>query len=255
MSRARNIRLLLAFDGTNYAGWQKQRDQKTVQGMIEAAINTMTSAPITLHGAGRTDAGVHALGMVASFHTRAIIPCTGFRMGLNSMLPVDIRVIEAGEAGDDFHARRSARAKTYYYDICTGPVQMPCQRLYSAHVPGRLDREAMRACARLLVGSHDFSSFEAAGSRDPSRKQGRGPVREIFSVRLINPPVAGRFRFEITGDGFLRHMVRNIVGTLLQVGRGQRSPDEFMSVIAARNRAAAGPTAPARGLFLKEVHY
>lgn len=255
MSHPRNIRLVIAFDGTAYAGWQRQPVARTVQGVLEESLATMTRHPVVLHGAGRTDAGVHALGMVANFQTETNIPCTGFRMGLNSMLSADIRVLAVSEAAADFHARRSARSKTYYYDLAGGPVQMPCARLYSAHVPGPLDLEAMQACADHLVGRHDFSSFEAAGSRDP-KKGGRGAERQIFFARwsrLSGPEE--RYRFEVSGDGFLRHMVRNIVGTLIQVGRGRMAPDRFPAVMAARDRAAAGPTAPACGLFLKEVEY
>ena len=166
MSHKRNIKLLLAFDGAGYAGWQKQRSAKTVQGSIEDKLYVMTGEEQCVHGAGRTDAGVHAFGMVANFHTEANIPCQGFVRGLNSMLPSDIRVLGASEVEIDFHARRSARAKTYWYNFSNGPVQLPTERLYSAHVFEELDIGAMQNSLAYLKGTHDFSSFEGAGSRN-----------------------------------------------------------------------------------------
>lgn len=253
MSRKRNIKLLLAFDGTAYAGWQKQKSETTIQGVIEDRLQVMTGEHPCLHGAGRTDAGVHALGMVANFETGTEIPCQGFVKGLNSMLPADIRVLEAFEVGLDFHARRSARAKTYWYNLAEGAVQLPTERLYSAHVPGPLDIPAIEAGLQYLIGTHDFSSFEGAGSRDPETGN-RGAVRTIIaaSISSLNQ---GYYRFVITGDGFLRHMVRNIVGTMLEVGQGKVAPSEIGAILTARDRSGAGPTAPARGLFLKEVIY
>lgn len=257
MSENRNIRLLLAFDGTGYAGWQKQKSEKTVQGVIEASLHVMTGEYICLHGAGRTDAGVHALGMVANFATGTEIPCQAFRKGLNSLLPTDIRVLEAAEVEANFHARRSARAKTYWYNLTNGPVQLPTERLYCTHVFAELDCAAIREGLAHVTGTHDFSSFEGSGSRAPDQA-GRGAVRTIFEASLKTME-AGRYqkyhRFVITGDGFLRHMVRNIVGTMLQVGQGRMAASEVAGILAARNRPAAGPTASARGLFLKEVLY
>ena len=254
MSRDRNIKLLLAFDGTGYAGWQKQKAEKTVQGTIEEHLNTMTGEDICLHGSGRTDAGVHALGMVVNFHTTAKIPCQGFLQGLNSMLPKDIRVLAASEVGPDFHARRDARGKTYWYNFTVRPIQLPTERLYAAHVPGDLDFEAMRRGLSCLVGMHDFSSFEGAGSRDPE-SGGRGAVRTIIEAFLEADDGRHIHRIVITGDGFLRHMVRNIVGTVFEVGRGRLAYSEVAAILAAKDRSAAGPTAPAAGLFLKEVYY
>ncbi len=254
MSKKRNIKLLLAFDGTGYAGWQKQKSEITIQGVIEDRLHTMTGEDICLHGAGRTDAGVHGLGMVANFHSETNIPCQGLLKGLNSMLPLDIRVLSADEAETDFHARRSAKAKTYWYNIYNGPVQLPTERLYTAHVPGNLDFEAMHAGLVSVLGTHDFSSFEAAGSRD-LEKSGRGAVRTIMAASLEAMDTSSNYRFVITGDGFLRHMVRNIVGTILDVGRGKLLHSDVAAILAARDRSAAGPTAPAAGLFIKKVHY
>ena len=255
MTRPRNIKLVIAFDGTRYAGWQKQKNEPTIQGLLEEAITKMTATSVVVHGAGRTDAGVHALGMVANFATGANIPCPGFLKGLNSMLPADIRILAVKDTGPEFHARRSACAKTYFYNICTALVQIPTERLYSAHVPGYLDIEAVKDSLVCLQGSHDFSSFEASGSRDLGNTVGRGANREILAARIIQRKTEDRIRLIFTGDGFLRHMVRNIVGTLIQVGRGKITVQDFAQILAARDRTSAGPTAPAHGLFLQEVHY
>ena len=255
MNRLRNIKLIIAYDGTRYAGWQKQKKDPTIQGLLEGALTTMSGAPVTLHGAGRTDAGVHALGMVANFTTTANIPCTGFLKGLNSMLPADIRILTATDTDPEFHARRSACAKTYVYNICNTPVQIPTERLYSAHIPGNLDIDAIKDSLACIQGTHDFSSFEASGSRDPENTGGRGAIREILAARISRRETEDRIRITLMGDGFLRHMVRNIAGTLIQVGKGIITVQDFTEILAAKDRSCAGPTAPARGLFLKEVHY
>ena len=254
MSQKRNIKLLLAFDGTGYAGWQKQKSEKTIQGVIEEGLQVMTGEYYCLHGAGRTDAGVHALGMVANFETCTNIPCQGFAKGLNSLLPGDIRILAAAVVAADFHARRSARAKTYWYNLTNGPVQLPTERLYWTHIFPALDFAAMKAGLAHVTGTHDFSSFEGSGSRDPE-SIGRGAVRTIIKAGINKTGDGNYHRFVITGDGFLRHMVRNIVGTLLEIGQGKLMPSEVADILAAGDRSAAGPTAPARGLFLKEVHY
>lgn len=254
MSEKRNIKLLLAFDGTGYAGWQKQKSEKTIQGIVEECLQVMTEEHPCLHGAGRTDAGVHALGMVANFQTGSNIPCQGFVKGLNSLLPGDIRILEAAEVGIDFHARRSARAKTYWYNLTNGPVQLPTNRLYWTHIFTELDFASMEEGLAYITGTHDFSSFEGSGSRDPEYS-GRGAVRTIFKACISRVGDGNYHRIILSGDGFLRHMVRNIVGTLLEVGQGRLVPSGVAEIMAARNRTVAGPTAPARGLFLKEVLY
>ncbi len=255
MNRLRNIKLIIAYDGTCYAGWQKQKKDPTIQGLLERAIATMTDAPVVLHGAGRTDAGVHALAMVANFTTAANIPCTGFLKGLNSILPSAIRILAATEVEPEFHARRSACAKTYVYNICNTPVQIPTERLYSAHIPNNLDIDAMKASLACIQGTHNFSSFEASGSRDPEITGGRGAIREILAARIDRQDKEDRIRITLIGDGFLRYMVRNIAGTLIQVGKGAITVQNFKDILAAKDRSCAGPTAPAHGLFLKEVHY
>lgn len=250
----RNIKLVLAYDGTAYAGWQRQKDQPTIQGVIERQLAVLTGEKTVLHGAGRTDAGVHALGMTANFSTCRTIPVAAFRKGLNSLLPADILVRSAEEAELSFHARKNAVAKTYQYTIITSPLLLPTDRLYAAHFPGPLDLAAVRACLELITGEHDFSSFEASGSRDPKLSHGRGAVRKIFHATLEqSDPECLRLTF--SGDGFLRHMVRNIVGTLIEVGRKKITVQDFAMIMKTRDRAAAGPTAPAAGLILTDVFY
>lgn len=252
----RNIKLLLAFDGTSYAGWQRQKEKNTIQGTVEGAISTMTCAGVTLHGAGRTDAGVHALGMVANFQTESAIPAGGFLKGLNSILPDDIRILAVQDVPLEFHARFHAMGKEYVYRIFTGEIMPPTERLYAAHLVYRLDIAAMRACLDQIVGSHDFSSFEAAGSRDPGEDRGMGAVRRIVAARILEDQSRKDFlTIVISGNGFLRHMVRNIAGTLFEVGKGKLSPTDFGEILAARDRSLAGPTAPAKGLLLREVFY
>jgi len=255
VKRLRNIKLVIAYDGTRFAGWQKQKNEPTIQGLLEEAVTKMATTSVVIHGAGRTDAGVHALGMVANFSTGTNIPCPGFLKGLNSILPVDIRILAVMETGPEFHARLNACAKTYYYDICNAPVQIPTERLYSAHVPGFLDIEAIKDSLVCLQGRHDFSSFEASGSRDLEKTAGRGAIREIFAARVSRSEIEDKIRITLTGDGFLRHMVRNIAGTLIQVGKGKITVKDFTQILAAQDRTCAGPTAPAHGLFLQKVHY
>lgn len=250
---ARNIRLLIAYDGTAYAGWQRQAVQPTIQGLLEEKIALMTSAPVTLHGAGRTDAGVHALGMVANFQTHCTIPVMGLRKGLNSMLPEDIRILDAEEVAADFQARFHAKGKVYAYQFICAPILMPHQRLYYAQILGPLDLEQMAAALASLVGEHDFACFEAAGSRDVTVTGGRGSVRRIFSAHLQQQ--GDGMAMIIHGDGFLRHMVRNIAGTIFEVGQGKRSLADLAATLSARDRSRAGMTAPAKGLFLNQVVY
>jgi tRNA pseudouridine38-40 synthase len=252
----RNILLRLAYDGTSYAGWQRQKEQPTIQAAVEDKLAVITNAHVLLHGAGRTDAGVHALAMTANFKTVSNIPCEGLVRGLNSMLAEDIRVLAANEVAPDFHARIYATGKAYSYRLLVGEICPPTRRLYNHHLKHPLRIEPMRSCFEVLRGEHDFGCFEATGSRDPEFNGGRGAVRNIFKTGLkVQEGVPLEIEFEIAGDGFLRHMVRNIVGTLIEVGAGRMSEAEFRLVLAGKDRKEAGPTAPARGLFLKEVFY
>jgi len=252
----RNIRLLIAFDGTGYKGWQRQHDAPTIQGELEDRLRIMTGTPVVLHGAGRTDAGVHATGMTANFHTEATIPCAGLVAGLNSMLPPDIRILEAEEMEPSFHSRFSATGKTYCYTFFTGRVQLPLRRLYCAHLPCRLDPQKIIAAVAHLRGRHDFSSFEGKSRRNPDEETGRGAVRNLYHIDLAAHPTLPRtWTLRFTGDGFLRHMVRNLVGTLVDVGSGRIRPEIVAEILAARDRREAGPTAPANGLVLEKVWY
>jgi tRNA pseudouridine38-40 synthase len=252
----RNIRLCIAYDGTDFCGWQRQQNGPSIQGTLEEKLRIITTAQVVVHGAGRTDAGVHAQGMVANFTTRATMPAPAFAKALNSMLPKDIRILEAEEAAPDFHARFSAKGKTYCYDFFTGDLQPPAERLYRTHFPCSFMPDRVQPVLELLVGTHDFSSFEAVGSRDRTRTSDRGAVRTLFFAQcLVDPTRPEHFSFRFRGDGFLRHMVRNLVGTLILAGTGRLSTEQFAAVLAAKDRKAAGPTAPACGLFLEQVHY
>lgn len=252
----RNLRLLIAYDGGAYSGWQRQQNAPTIQGTIEDRLAVITGNNITLHGAGRTDAGVHATGMVANFATGSAIPCSGLMNGLNSMLPKDIRIRHVDEADENFHSRFNATGKTYCYTFFTGPIQLPTERLYTAHYHARFDDQMVRQALDHLLGLHDFASFEATGSRDATGRNSRGAIRTLFQAELATyPGKINTWFFTFTGDGFLRHMIRNLVGTLMDVGSGKTSPEEFRAVLQCRDRNAAGPTAPACGLTLKTVHY
>jgi len=252
----RNIRLLIAYDGTDYCGWQRQNNGKTIQGTLEEKISKITGEHITVNGAGRTDAGVHALGMTANFMTQVQMSALAFHNALNSMLPKAIRILAATEENISFHARYNATGKTYSYSVFTGSIQPPHDRHYCTHSPQQFDLNKVQSGLRYMLGSHDFSSFEASGSRDTTRTGGRGAVRTLFKAECTaNPEKQNYFTFTFTGDGFLRHMVRNIVGTFFCVGSNRIAPDEIRTILARKNRQYAGPTAPACGLFLKTVYY
>lgn len=253
----RTIRLLISYDGSQYQGWQRQLNGPTIQGELEKGLAVLCGQHIPVHGAGRTDAGVHALGMTAHFLTSATMPLIAFSKGLNTFLPPDIRVLKADETDGAFHSRFSALAKTYRYDFCTGPVLLPYLRLYMAHFPGPFDLDRLKRACNILVGTHDFSSFERTGSRDRMATSGRGAVRTLFTASCF-PKIGyepGYYSIKLTGDGFLRQMVRIIAGTLVEIGQGKRPPEEMAAILAARNRTRAGLTAPACGLFLEKIYY
>ncbi|MDR0476734.1 MAG: tRNA pseudouridine(38-40) synthase TruA [Desulfobulbaceae bacterium] len=254
MAATRNICLIIAYDGSDYQGWQRQAAAPTIQGEIEERLSIITTKSVTLHGAGRTDAGVHAAGMTANFHTNSALSCLQLQKSLNSMLPPAIRIIGAKEMTVGFHARFSCRGKRYCYYLDTAPVQPPFLRRYALHVPAALDDQRMQDCLNTLLGTHDFSSFENSGSRDKENGQGRGAVRTLFAV-TFGRPTQNIFTIELTADGFLRNMVRNIVGTLLLAGEKKISVADFAAILAAQNRTLAGATVPPHGLFLKNVLY
>jgi tRNA pseudouridine38-40 synthase len=246
----RTIRLLLQYDGTEYVGWQRQANGISIQGLIEEALRQIEGGPVTVHGAGRTDAGVHALGQVASFRLTASIDPVTLARALNAVLPGDVRVARAELAPDDFHARFSATGKIYDYQIVNAPFVSPFVRRYAWHVIPRLDVEAMTAAGGTLVGQHDFSSFQGTGSEVLSSIR---TVRRIEWSGSASPDTPIVMRIE--GDGFLRHMVRNIAGTLVEIGLGRRPARDIGAILGARDRARAGATAPAAGLVLREVLY
>lgn len=251
--KTRTIKLTISYDGTDYCGWQKQSNAISIQEEIEKRLSIILTDNIVVHGAGRTDAGVHAIGMTAHFRTNKCLPPTTIANSLNSMLPPDIRIVECQEQKADFHSRYNATGKTYCYNIYTGSIHPPTQRLYSVHWPHELNIEAMKQCLVIITGTHDFSSFESTGSRDKSITTGRGAIRTITHSSLTHEN--NSLQITIEGDGFLRHMVRNIVGTLLDAGRGRITTKEFKKIFEGKDRSEAGAKAPAHGLFLNQVYY
>ena len=248
----RTLRLLLQYDGSGFVGWQRQGSGTSIQGLIEDALAKIEGGAVTLHGAGRTDAGVHAEGQVASARLNTALDDETLARALNANLPPAVRVVEAATVADDFHARFSARSKTYEYRIWNGAAAPPFLRLYTWHVPQPLAVEVMQRAADALVGAHDFAAFQGSGSTVHTT------IRTIVSARWIasEPTPTGRLlAFEMKGDGFLRHMVRAVAGTLVEIGLGRRPPDDIPRLLAVRDRGEAGPTAPACGLFLVRVDY
>ena len=247
----RTFRLTLSYDGTAYAGWQVQANARTIQAELEAALRQVTGEPIRAVASGRTDAGVHALGQVVSFSSQTHLPAEVLRKALDANLPKDMVIREVREAPDGFHAIRDAIRKRYRYVVQDGPMRDVFERAYAWYFPHRLDVQAMQAAAAVLLGRHDFSSFEAAGSPRASS------VRTIYelSVERRTGDFLDRIFVEVEADGFLYNMVRNIVGSLVEVGRGRQSPAWIADVLAARNRKLAGMTAPPQGLFLVSVDY
>ena len=244
-----HFRLTLEYDGTGFAGWQRQSGgERTVQGVLEAAVAEICGAPGRVTGAGRTDAGVHAAAQVAGVCAETALDPATFARALNANLPGDVAVVAAAAAPPGFHPRFDALAKRYRYQVWNGRARSPLRARFAHHVPQPLDLDAMRRGAGPLVGKHDFASFQGAGS-DVAHT-----VRTLTAVDVGGHP-GGDVVFDLVGDGFLRHMVRNVVGTLLEIGRGQRPADAMAAVLAARERSAAGPTAPARGLVLVAVDY
>ena len=256
----RTLKLTVTYDGTDYVGWQRQDNGRSIQAVLEDALGEIEGRPVTIVGAGRTDAGVHALGQVASVElTRDIEPPT-LKRALNAKLPADIRLLDVVTVERAFHARYGARSKTYRYCLTTGAVAMPFARQYAWHVSHALDFGAMRAAGQVLCGRHDFSAFQTTGTKIDS------PVRTIFTLKVEDwdgwwpwdtgdPTSQTLAVVEVVGDGFLRHMVRAIVGTLVEVGGGRRPIPDVTATLKSKRRDQAGPTAPAHGLFLVRVTY
>jgi tRNA pseudouridine38-40 synthase len=271
---AHNWKITLAYDGTDFFGWQVQPDRATIQGELADAVERVTGRRVLPQGSGRTDAGVHARGQVASFALNASIPAENLRRALNRTLPESIRVLSAEPAPPEFHARHSVVAKTYEYRIFRGAICPPwtarfAWALHTAATRGRagdperwpLDLDRLQAAAQTVVGTHDFTSFAASdpdlatreAAEEKSEPQREGNVRMIFASGWGEEEELLVYR--VRGNGFLHHMVRNLVGTMVDAGRGQIEPEDVARILAARSRSAAGATAPARGLFLVSVEY
>jgi tRNA pseudouridine38-40 synthase len=267
----RNVKLILSYDGSEFAGWQVQPGLPTIQGTLASAIGRLTGENVLPQGSGRTDAGVHALAQVASFTTASAIPIDNWLKALNDILPASIRVLEVSEAAADFHARGSARAKTYRYRIYRGAICPPFLARYVWHYPFPLQEDRMAEAAGLVVGEHDFTSFAAVDpgrveriDKEKDNRSGHGSaprnaegeplnVRTIFSSIWVRE--SDEIIYTVRGNGFLHHMVRNLVGTFLLVGKGTLTSGDFRRILASHNRSAAGPTAPASGLYLVHVEY
>lgn len=240
-------RLTLAYRGTAYSGWQRQPNAVTIQAVVEEALEEMLGVVVPIIGAGRTDAGVHARGQVAHLELDRPTAPRELVHGLNHFLPEDIRVLDAGVASPQFHARKSALSKLYSYRLTRVSVVSPLDSLFAVRVEPSIDVEAIVSATELLAGKHDFTAFALAGGSH------RRPVRTVLEASWSDD--LPELTFRIVGDGFLRGMVRSIVGTLLEVGRGRRSPDDLARLLSGVPRSEAGPTAPAKGLVLEGVHY
>ncbi len=262
----RNLKLILSYDGSDFAGWQVQPDAATVQGTLASAIGRITGEKVLPQGSGRTDAGVHALAQVATFVTESSVPAANFVKALNDILPASVRVLEVEEAAPDFHARKSARGKTYRYRIYRAAICPPFLSRYVWHYPYPLDEAAMIRAAGLIEGEHDFTSFTAVdpersvgAATDPEGSAGIRPAPAVSNIRRIFSSnweqQEDEFLYTVKGSGFLHHMVRNLVGTFILVGKGTLQSADVTRILEARNRSAAGATAPASGLYLVNVEY
>jgi tRNA pseudouridine38-40 synthase len=249
-----HFKLTIAYDGTDFHGWQIQSNKPTIQGEIVNVLRRITQENIILHAAGRTDAGVHALGQVASFRTQSALCAGEFQRALNALLPSTIRIVGAEEVGPDFHARWSARGKIYRYRLYRGKVVPPTLWRYVLHYPFPLDEDAMRIAASRYVGPHDFAAFAAStGSEDDDKE--RSTVREIYSSELVRSEDGEELIYTVRGRSFLRYMVRKMVGTLLEVGRGRLTPEDILRLYQLRDRSKSGPTVPPQGLCMVAVEH
>ena len=248
----RNLKIVLAYEGSEFSGWQVQPDAATIQGALASAIGRVTGEKVLPQGSGRTDAGVHALAQVATFATDSPIPTQNLVKALNDVLPSSIRVLAVTEVPPEFHARKSACAKTYRYRVYRGQICPPFVARYVWHYPYPLDEDAMQSAAAFVIGEHDFTSFAAV---DPER----GADEVVSNVRRILASswerAGDELVYTVRGSGFLHHMVRNLVGTFVLVGKTTLRPAGIADILAARNRSAAGATAPASGLYLVSVEY
>lgn len=243
----KNIKLTIEYDGTDYAGWQKQREGGTLQQEIETALSSLTKEDIKVTGSSRTDSGVHAKGYVCNFKTSSTIPSEKFARALNSKLPDDIIIIKSEEVDLEFHSRYDSKGKTYSYTVLNRLQAGAMYRNYMYHVSKKINIELMREAGKYLIGTHDFAAFKNSGSNVSST------VRTIMNIEIIRRKHT--IKFFITGDGFLYNMVRIIVGTLIEVGIGKIEPTYIKDILVSKDRHLAGKTAPARGLCLEKVYY
>ncbi len=249
----RNLKLIVSYDGSEFAGWQVQPEAPTVQGALASAIGRITGEKVLPQGSGRTDAGVHALGQVVTFATQSSVPTENFVKALNDLLPPSIRILEVAEMNSDFHARKSALVKTYRYRIYRAAICPPFLARYVWHYPFPLNEAAMQEAALQVVGEHDFKSFAAV---DPERGREDAPASNVRRIFFSNWERQGdELVYTVKGNGFLHHMVRNLLGTFILVGKGTLQPDDIARILEARSRSAAGATAPASGLYLVDVEY
>jgi tRNA pseudouridine38-40 synthase len=244
----RNIKLLIEYDGTNYQGWQVQPKGSTIQGILEEKLGLLTGQSVQLFGSGRTDSGVHALGQVAHFKTQNQMDIRTIQRALNSLLPPDIVIQKVEEVDEDFHSRKRSKSKVYEYRILNRNLRSVFHRGYVWHIPQKLNLTEMKKATQILVGEHDFSAFRTVGS--PTRTTIRRVIRAEWKRGRD-----GLIRFEIEANGFLKQMVRSIIGTLVEVGKGRMKAADLRKILNSKDRKEAGPTAPAHGLFLKEVKY
>lgn len=247
MNIQRNISFVLEYDGTNYHGWQCQPNAITLQEVVQRAIERILDHPVKIYAAGRTDTGVHAFGQVINFFTDKMIDIRSIEKGVNSLLPGDVRVKNAREVDMSFHARYSAKSKSYIYCIVNSPYQAPFHIRYSWHIPYALNTCLMNECLKEIIGVHDFASFKK--KNELYKKHDREVLRAGIKRR------GGFIYILIEATGFLRYMVRNIVGTLVLVGEGKISKEDFIAILQSRDRVNAGPTAPPQGLFLRKIRY
>ena len=251
--RMRNLKVTLSYDGADFSGWQVQPDATTVQGTLASAIGRITGEKVLPQGSGRTDAGVHALAQVMTFVTESSVPTGNLVKALNDILPASVRVLEVEEAAPEFHARHSARAKAYRYRIYRESICPPFLARYVWHFPYPLNEDAMGQAAKLVAGEHDFTSFAAVDPERGREDAAVSNVRKIFSSSWER--LGDELVYTVRGSGFLHHMVRNLVGTFILVGKGTLHVEDVTRILEARNRSAAGATAPASGLYLVNVEY
>ena len=251
--RRRNLKLILSYDGSEFSGWQVQPDAATVQGTLASAIGRITGEKVLPQGSGRTDAGVHALAQVMTFVTLSSVPTENFHRALNDILPPSVRVLEVKEMPAEFHARHSARGKTYRYRLYRGPICPPFLARYVWHYPYPLDEDRMTRAAGMVVGEHDFTSFAAVDPERGREDEPQSNVRTIFSSVWVR--TGEELIYTVRGSGFLHHMVRNLVGTFILVGRGTLGVEDVRRILDARTRSAAGATAPGAGLYIVSVDY